>query len=176
LLDFGEFFVIECGTCGRENSEDAKICVYCGAMLTDTEPVLATRALGDTDFEESQPRWGTARFNSRMNLIIHIRDTKHTFVFDANAVDELLIGRRNPQTGEAPDIDLHDFGGIEQGVSRNHAAIVRRDGSLNIVDKGSPNGTYLNGQRLVAHQPRILRDGDDVRLGHLVLRITFARG
>lgn len=167
--------MIECPKCKRENEDTAKICTYCGSMLVDTEPIVATRALGDTDFEESQPRWGTARFSSRMNLIITVRGQKQPFIFDAEQVDELLIGRRNPQTGEAPDIDLQDYGGVEQGVSRAHAAIVRRDGSLNIVDKGSPNGTYLNGQRLVAHQPRILRDGDDLRLGHLVLRVTFAR-
>ena len=167
--------MVECPNCSRENEDNAKICVYCGAMLVDSEPAVATRALGDTDFEESQPRWGTARFGARMNLIITVRGQKQPFIFDADEVDELLIGRRNPKTGEAPDVDLHEFGGVEQGVSRTHAAIVRRDGSLNIVDKGSPNGTYLNGQRLVAHQPRILRDGDDLRLGHLVLRVTFAR-
>jgi pSer/pThr/pTyr-binding forkhead associated (FHA) protein len=111
-----------------------------------------------------------------MNLILSVRGHKQSFIFDADQVDELIIGRRNVQTGDAPPIDLHDFDGVEQGVSRVHAAIIRRDGSLNIVDKGSPNGTYLNGQRLVAHQPRILRDGDDLRLGHLVLRVTFARG
>jgi hypothetical protein len=169
------FPVIECWNCKRENEDETKICNYCGALLIDSEPVVATRALGDTDFEESQPRWGTARFGSRMNLIITVRGHKKPFMFDAEQVDELLIGRRNAQTGEAPDIDLHDFDGVEQGVSRLHASIVRREGSLNIVDKGSPNGTYLNGQRLVAHQPRILRDGDDLRLGHLVLRVTFAR-
>jgi hypothetical protein len=136
---------------------------------------FSTRGLGDTDFEEAEPKWGTARFGTRTDLIIYVRDAQERFVFDAGSVDELIIGRFDPDTGESPDVDLQELGGPEKGVSRRHATIVRRDGSLNIVDAGSHNGTYLNGQRLVAHQPRILRDGDDVRLGHLVLRIKFVR-
>jgi hypothetical protein len=136
---------------------------------------VSTRALGDTDFEENTPKWGTARFGSRMNLMLYIRGIEDPFVFDAGAIDELVIGRFDPDTNTAPGVDLEPFGGAEKGVSRRHATIVRRDGSLNIVDAGSHNGTYLNGQRLVAHQPRILRDGDDIRLGHLVLRVKFAR-
>lgn len=136
---------------------------------------VSTRGLGDTDFEESEPKWGTARFGSRTDLIIYVRDANERFVFDAGSITELVIGRFDPDTGESPEIDLQELGGPEKGVSRRHALIVRREGSLNIVDEGSHNGSYLNGQRLVAHQPRILRDGDDLRLGHLVLRIKFVR-
>ncbi|MBI5667054.1 MAG: FHA domain-containing protein [Chloroflexi bacterium] len=135
----------------------------------------ATRGLEDPDFEEGEARWGTAHFSSRMNLLIYVRDVDQPFVFDANAVEELLLGRFDPDTNTSPDIDLQEYGGADKGVSRKHALIVRREGSLNIMDLGSYNGTYLNGQRLVAHQPRILRDGDDLRLGHLVLHIKFAR-
>ena len=52
--------------------------------------------------------------------------------------------------------------------------IIRVDnGALAIVDNNSANGTFLNGHRLVPQQPRILRDGDDIRLGHLTMRVTF---
>lgn len=135
----------------------------------------ATRGLTNTDFEESEPRWGTARFNERTTLMLFVRGAPEPFLFDAANVDELVIGRRNPATGEAPDVDLDQFNGTEKGVSRRHATIIRKDGSLNIVDAGSHNGTYLNGQRLIAHQPRILRDGDDIRLGFLVLRVKFVK-
>jgi len=167
--------VIECPNCNRQNQEDAQICVYCGAPLNGELRHVATRSLGDTDFEEGQPRWGTARFSSRMNLIVNVRGSKKRFVFDADEIDELVIGRVDPDTGESPAIDLQEFDAIEKGVSRKHAAIIRREGALNVIDMGSPNGTYLNGQRLVAYQPRVLRDGDDLRLGHLVLRVTFTR-
>jgi hypothetical protein len=170
----GEAAVIECPNCKRQVPENSKICTYCGTLLETTQPT-ATRALNDTDFEDSVPRWGTARFNARMNLVLTVPDTSTSFVFDAERIEELVIGRQDPATGISPDIDLRDHGAIEKGVSRRHATIVRRNGSLSIVDQGSPNGTFLNGQRLVANQPRVLRDGDDVRLGHLVLRVTFER-
>jgi hypothetical protein len=31
----------------------------------------------------------------------------------------------------------------------------------------------LNGQRLIADQPRILRDGDEIRLGKLIAHVYF---
>ncbi|MBZ0284776.1 MAG: FHA domain-containing protein [Anaerolineae bacterium] len=136
---------------------------------------VSTRALGDTDFEENQPKWGTAHFSARTNLVVYIRGAQEPFVFDAGSIDELVIGRFDPDTQTSPQIDLQSFGGTEKGVSRRHATIVKREGALNIVDAGSYNGTYLNGQRLVAHQPRILRDGDDIRLGYLVLRVKFVK-
>ncbi|MEL6268919.1 MAG: FHA domain-containing protein [Chloroflexota bacterium] len=133
----------------------------------------STRKLGDTDFEDGDPRWGTARFGKRMLLEIKLRDGDDRFTFDYDDIDEIIIGRRDPHTGQSPAVDLENHGGLNKGVSRKHASIVRRDGALNLVDRGSPNGTFLNGQKLVAEQPRILRDGDDVRLGHLVVRVTF---
>jgi pSer/pThr/pTyr-binding forkhead associated (FHA) protein len=108
---------------------------------------------------------------------LSVRDNSdERFVFDANAVTEIIIGRKDPTTGDSPAIDLTKFDAIEQGVSRRHAAIVRKEGgSLQIVDQGSPNGTFLNGQRLIANQARILRDGDELRLGKLVLSVKFLR-
>lgn len=164
--------MIKCPNCGHENAEEEKICVRCGFLLTE---YAATRALTDADFEEGVAKWGSARFSARMHLILQVEEDPRKLVFNAAEVEELGIGRRNPDTGEAPEIDLSIFDAHDKGVSRLHAAIVRKDGSLHIVDRGSANGTYLNGQRLVANQPRVLRDGDDVRLGHLVMRVTFER-
>lgn len=166
--------MIDCPWCGKPNDPKAKICAYCGQLLVN---VSATRALTDTDFEEGVPRWGTARLNPRTNLILLVRGKEdNKFVFDASTLTEIVIGRKDPDTGEAPGIDLEPFQGMEHGVSRRHASIIRKDGkSLQIVDQGSPNGTFLNGQRLVANQPRILRDGDELRLAKLVLTVQFRR-
>jgi hypothetical protein len=135
----------------------------------------ATRGLPNPDFEENEPRWGTAHFSARMNLLVYVRGAQEPLIFDAQTIDELVIGRYDPDNDFNPDINLDPYGAADKGVSRRHAVILRRDGSLNIVDAGSHNGTYLNGQRLVPHQPRILRDSDDLRLGHLVLHIKFVR-
>ncbi|MBZ0295096.1 MAG: FHA domain-containing protein [Anaerolineae bacterium] len=162
-----------CPNCQRENHEAAKICAFCGAPLDNKE--TSTRTLKDTDFEEGRPQWGTARFNDRMYLSINIRDAEDRHIFYFDEFDELTLGRTDPETGDAPDLDLEGYDATEKGVSRRHALIIRRDTSLNLLDMNSPNGTFLNGQRLVPNQPRLLRDGDEIRLGHLVMRILFAR-
>jgi len=163
--------VIVCTNCGHENADNEKICVTCGVLLSN-EHYQSTRSLGDTDFEEGSPKWGSARFNGTMHLVLDVLDSGASYRFDANQVTEVILGRSNPDS-DVPEVDLTQSDAINKGVSRRHATIVRRDGALHIVDNNSANGTYLNGQRLVAQQPRILRDGDDVRLGHLVVRVTF---
>lgn len=160
--------MIKCPNCGHENAENEKICVRCGALLTG---IKKTVAFDDTDYEEGVPKWGSARFTGQ--LVLEVLNASTSFEFNADGIDEIDMGRKDPDTGDAPDVDLSEEGALEKGVSRRHAVIVRRDGALHIVDNNSANGTYLNGQKLVAHQPRILRDGDDIRLGHLTLRVTF---
>lgn len=166
--------MVQCPSCGNENKDGTQICVYCGSLI-DLAERTSTRSLGDTDDTEGIPKWGSARFNSRTNLIVGIEGEARTLLFDADEIHELIMGRTDPQTGEEPEINLERYDGLEKGVSRRHAAIILKDGSLNVVDMGSANGTFLNGQKLVPNQPRVLRDGDDIRLGRLVLRVTFER-
>jgi len=47
-------------------------------------------------------------------------------------------------------------------VSRNHARIVAVAGGYLLKDLGSPNGTFVNGERIQEHQ---LQDGDKIVLG-----------
>src|SRR5712691_1247893 len=55
------------------------------------------------------------------------------------------------------------------GVSRHHARVVVQRGEATLEDLGSKNGTYIGGDRVTI--PRRLADGDQVRLGSVV--ITF---
>ena len=73
------------------------------------------------------------------------------------------IGRAAGTT-EIINIDLTP---LDQGriVSRVHAIIVCRNGHYLIKDNNSHNGTWVNGQRLVANQDYLLNDGDDIRFG-----------
>lgn len=67
--------------------------------------------------------------------------------------DELMIGRGTEALVRVTD----------DGVSRRHAKILRNeDGSLAVVDLGSTNGTFVNGER-ISH--RVLRDGDKLQIG-----------
>jgi phosphoserine phosphatase RsbU/P len=55
----------------------------------------------------------------------------------------------------------------DQWLSRQHAQIVERPDGFHLSDKGSKNGTLLNGQLLL--EERRLRDGDVITLGEHVL-------
>lgn len=163
--------MIKCTNCSHENTASAQICEVCGHLLV--QPSIATKKYDDADYEEGTPKWGSARFNGGTNLVLDVLETKRSFVFDADEITRLIIGRKDPDDTNPAIVDLTGVGGLEKGVSRRHAEIVRQDGALHIVDNGSSNGTYLNGQKLVAEQARVLRDGDDIRLGHLTVRVTF---
>jgi FHA domain len=50
-------------------------------------------------------------------------------------------------------------------VSRDHAAVTFGDGRWYVEDRGSFNGTYLNGTRLVPGTPLPLRHADRISIG-----------
>jgi pSer/pThr/pTyr-binding forkhead associated (FHA) protein len=42
-----------------------------------------------------------------------------------------------------------------------------------LEDVGSVNGTFVNDTRLAAYMPQVVNDGDQIRLGKLVIRVEF---
>ncbi len=83
---------------------------------------------------------------------------------------EYLIGREDPVSGSFPDVDLVPYGGEEGGVSRRHAQIASRGGQFTIEDLNSVNYTFVNRQKVAPGTPHPLRDGDEIRLGRVVLQ------
>ncbi len=67
---------------------------------------------------------------------------------------EILIGR-DPHAAAMLDGDAF--------VSARHAMVRVRAGAPTVLDLGSTNGTYVNGERIVAETP--LREGDEVAVG-----------
>jgi diguanylate cyclase (GGDEF)-like protein len=56
------------------------------------------------------------------------------------------------------------------GVSRRHAAIERQGTDFVVVDRGSSNGTFVNGRKI---DRETLRDGAQIQLAGVVLKFTF---
>lgn len=163
--------MILCPNCGHDNTEGALVCAKCGFQFEEAAGGLRTRELDDQGDSIGKPHWGTSRFGPDSVLVLHIRDSSEPLVIRPD--DELVIGRYDPVSRTTPDLDLSPYQAMEKGVSRLHTAIRRQDDALSVVDLGSANSTYLNGQRLVPHQPRVLRDGDELRLGLLVMHVYF---
>ncbi|MCA9069590.1 MAG: FHA domain-containing protein [Planctomycetaceae bacterium] len=61
----------------------------------------------------------------------------------------------------------------DPAVSRRHCEVRVQGSDLVLYDLGSSNGTYVNGQRLHPREIRILRNGDQLRLGKLVILVSY---
>ena len=58
-------------------------------------------------------------------------------------------------------------------VSREHAEFVFGADSVSVQDLGSRNGTDVNGKKLAARQPVMLRTGDLIKIGSLTFAIAI---
>ncbi|MEM9951673.1 MAG: FHA domain-containing protein [Chloroflexota bacterium] len=85
--------------------------------------------------------------------------------------DEFEFGRY-----EYPDhkqLNLTPYGALECGLSRQHAKMYLLGGRLYIADMGSTNGTYIRGKLLTPAVPTLIRNGDEILLGRMRIRVQF---
>ncbi len=87
--------------------------------------------------------------------------------------DGFVLGRSDSRSSFITDIDLAEFKALEKGVSRRHAALVRYQEKLHLVDLASINGTFLNGKRLKPDIPYMLTSGDQLGFGDLLLSLSL---
>lgn len=158
---------VVCPECKTPNPADARYCFACGMLLTRT----GTQQLYmDEDVSQG------ASFGNLSSLVFTVRgyDDKPIRI-DVQDHQELIIGRTSSDSVIVPDIDLTNYDAPQMGVSRVHATIKRRDTVVTVSDMGSVNHTYLNGERIFPQEIRVLRDGDELRLARLVMRVSFQR-
>lgn len=82
---------------------------------------------------------------------------------------EIILGRRDAASQNYPDIDLGNQGQASASVSRRHARITIQDKQLFIEDLNSRNFTQLNGEKLETGKRYALKNGDELRLGTVLL-------
>jgi pSer/pThr/pTyr-binding forkhead associated (FHA) protein len=164
--------MLVCAHCAHQNLEGSLFCDICGESLAPNITSTATKRLDSASGDLiAKATWGTARFGEDATITLRVRDSSDTIVLQPNR--QTFLGRIDAGNTRQPDIDLTPYGGVDKGVSRLHAVISRSEDTLTLVDLRSANGTHLNGQRLVPDQPRVLRDGDEIRLGKLVIHVYF---
>lgn len=155
----------ECPRCHRTQSSTAIYCYYCGTLLTRTGTPFV---LYDPESIQS------LTFTSQSLLVFTIRGHEEnpirTFVPSRQAI---IIGRASEDGVLIPDIDLSRYDAQSYGVSRAHAAIHRKGKGITILDMGSLNYTFLNGERVFPQEDRLLSSGSELRLGRMVMSITF---
>jgi hypothetical protein len=155
-----------CPNCKVDIREGELFCSNCGHILSDEVDLIPTKKV-----DPHRSSWGASSLKDVTDITIHIRDAQKSVGFPL--AERMTIGRSAHDV--RPDIDLVDYDAEGRGVSRMHAVLERSRDSLMITDSGSANGTYLNGQKLIPGQPRLIRDGDALRFGHLVCYIYLKR-
>ena len=78
----------------------------------------------------------------------------------------VVIGRQGGELSVDLDVGYYDPEGY---VSRNHARVTAIQRRYHVSDLDSANGTFVNGERLATQSHRLLRHGDRLRLGRVVL-------
>ncbi|NDJ78571.1 MAG: FHA domain-containing protein [Chloroflexi bacterium] len=160
-----------CPTCGVVVTPTMRVCKNCGELLpAATDPRYHT-------VEVPRPKIplrssvGTAHLKPHSKLTIQVDGSDDVIELPLKA--EMTLGRSDPRTGETPDVPLDHFNAYQRGVSRLHALLVVTGNTVQIMDQGSANSTYLNGTMLTPNQPYAVHSGDEVCLGTLILTIHF---
>jgi pSer/pThr/pTyr-binding forkhead associated (FHA) protein len=101
----------------------------------------------------------------------HVKDTTLTITLDPG--QEVILGRLRSPVPEINTVDLTAFDALAHGVAPLHAGLYVEDGVVHVVDGGSAEGTFLNGRRVPTSDWIIVRNGDQLRLGSLVMTLQF---
>jgi hypothetical protein len=161
---------VKCNFCHHDNRAGVYFCEECGKAIGSAATKYFTGQLRDGTDEfpkqsDFRPPRGAAI--SHDSITFQIGD-EHLGI---DLKDNILIGRADPTSSRQPDVDLNPYDAVELGVSRRHAKIERNGNILSLIDLNSSNGTFVNGRRLASGQGYILRDGDEIRIGKLVMVI-----
>jgi hypothetical protein len=149
---------VYCAECGHHNREAARYCVRCGA------PLLEPDAGGESTMSFT-PVVEEGDSPSVLEAAVEVPTLVVRFGGGREG-EQFPLLRERISVGRAPDSEvfLDDV-----TVSREHALIERQgDGSMQVRDLGSLNGTYVNRERV--EQAR-LYDGDELQIGKY--RLTY---
>jgi hypothetical protein len=129
-----------CPACGRPNRKNARFCVVCGHSFVPLRPAI-------------------------LRVVEPVRAAWEMPV----AQSPMLLGRASEAEDYWPDFDMtfYDEGDY---VSRRHARITRGRAGYFLTDLGSSNGTTVNGHPLRSHRAHLLRNGDRIKVGLVVIQ------
>jgi hypothetical protein len=113
---------------------------------------------------------GTAHLKFTAKIYLEFEDYPERIPL--NLIGSATLGRADDDN-DSIDIELNPIDAAAKGVSRRHAVLARERDTVILIDQESTNGTYLNGQRLKPFERRVVRDGDEIRLANLTLRVYF---
>jgi len=168
--------MIICPSCQHKEIPGALFCSQCGAQLvTASDPDLqkdpmtetGSNTKGKPDLKSTSPM-----MSAGARISLHLVESGQ--ILPLAERNEFSLGRVAEGQPIMPDIDLTPYKAYENGVSRLHAILKLINNQVSILDLGSSNGTYVNGNRLVPSVERPLNHGDMIHLGKLKIQILFS--
>jgi serine/threonine-protein kinase len=87
--------------------------------------------------------------------------------------ERAMIGRADKKQGITPEVDLdpQERKQPHPTISRQHAEIAMGPDGFRVVDLGSHNGSWVNDVQLKKGRPQILKKGDRLKVGIIVLLV-----
>ena len=160
---------LTCPHCGKKNRTKEGFCYACGLML-DISVQTGTRHFTDRLTPNNQ------YFGAESVLVLKVHNTEHEFEVRPQVSNQgIFIGRCAANSTMTPDVDLSEADAERQGVSRLHMEIKYdpETEAIQISDLGSVNGSFVNGQKLHPKEIKVLNNGDEIKLGRLIMRVDF---
>lgn len=168
----------------RPNQESMITCPVCG-LLNPPGSLSCSRCATEwalTEITAHLDKAAPAPSNSRIPTGTLLAPKRTSITLDIDGIpltvpmaDVITVGRGLPfgEGQPGPDVDLSLFGASVKGVSRRHIKLTHDDLLIHVTDLDSRNGTWLNGQQILPYTRRILRNGDELQLGRLKLKVLM---
>ncbi len=161
---------LRCPKCQQTYLLEALICPRCGNLDVNSNKTVNFFGLIKELVTRVKQPVGNAFAAVQKPIVFEVNGAQ----LELPVAGVLIVGRASKIVGDPqPDVDLNTFDAEALGVSRRHVKIVREHDLTYLSDIGSKNGTFLNTHPLAIGSRRILRDGDELRLGHLKIKVTF---
>ncbi|MFH2102072.1 MAG: FHA domain-containing protein [Chloroflexota bacterium] len=171
--------MILCPNCQHKEPPGTLFCSQCGAQLvvhtsgsnikTNKINTAETRRDILLDTEPLKPSFETTSWIS-----LHMLENGQILPLAERG--EYTLGRSAEGQPIVPDVDLTPYNAYASGVSRLHAAIRRIETRVFVVDLGSSNGTYINGNRISPYTESSITHGDIIYLGKLKIQVLLGQG
>ncbi len=168
--------MIKCNFCSSMHVPNTLFCRECGTYLLDDKKLLTTDSLGTEELgwvgdTGQEPDPISPEQMKQTSIYLKVTDSNRTI--ETILSDIIMLGRLDPHYDVFPEIDFTDDSGLEKGVSRRHAQIIKSKDQILVEDMGSLNGTFINGERLPPYFPEAINHGDQLQLGKLLIDVQL---
>lgn len=179
--------MIICPNCQHKDFSGALFCSQCGAQLVaamnsnlplglrqkDPMTKISSNTKQITSSKPAPPAGRPSADVGEARITLHLVESGQILPLAERM--EFSLGRVSEGQPIMPDIDLTRYKAYDKGVSRLHAILRRVNNKIVVMDLGSSNGTYVNGNRLSPQVEHVLTHGDTIHLGKLKIQILLSQ-